>query len=202
MNKGDVRSDFLLLLNRRNCTNTLADSFIDKSISRIQRILRISAMERIAQVTVGTVFDGFDVPSDYLEAIEMFADGKPLTKTTLKDLLARTPYQDAPQIYTRYERNFLFWPVPPENAVLTLLYYGQFTPLVNDTDENILTRIGPEAVIYGALSYAATHYTDDRAADFEQTFLREIRDLNDQNIDQEFSGGTQQVSGPYPDAEY
>ena len=46
MNKGQLRAHFLALLNRSDCNDTLADTFIDQSIGRIYRTLRIPAMEK------------------------------------------------------------------------------------------------------------------------------------------------------------
>ena len=46
MNLGNLRSHFIALLNRSDITNSLADTFIDQSIARIQRQLRIPSMEK------------------------------------------------------------------------------------------------------------------------------------------------------------
>jgi len=52
MNKGEIRAHFIALLNRSDCSNALADTFIDQAITRIQRQLRVPAMEKQNQYNV------------------------------------------------------------------------------------------------------------------------------------------------------
>ena len=52
MNKGEIRAHFKALLNRSDCTDALADTFLNQALTRIQRILRIPPIERMQTYTV------------------------------------------------------------------------------------------------------------------------------------------------------
>ena len=52
MNKGAIRTHFKELLNRSDITDSLADTFIDQSIARVERTLRIPSMEKTANYTI------------------------------------------------------------------------------------------------------------------------------------------------------
>jgi len=73
MNKGQIRAHFLALLNRSDCSNALADTFIDQAITRIQRVLRIPPMEKLQIYTIpsGTVVSQVVLPVDLIEIIDL-----------------------------------------------------------------------------------------------------------------------------------
>ena len=73
-----------------------------------------------------------------------------------------------PQVFTREQHDF-FYP-QPASGTLTLYYYCDFPPLVNNADENDLTAVASDLVIYSALTYAADYFLDERSAIFEQKF--------------------------------
>ena len=68
-----------------------------------------------------------------------------------------------------------------------------------DTDENALSKIAPDLIIYSALTYASDYYLDERAAQFEQKFVGFLTELQEQANDQEVNGGTQVIQ---PTARY
>jgi len=72
MNKGELRSHIKDVMNRTDLTDALTDTFIEQTLSRIQRLLRIPSMERTATQTVAGGYDGFVVPNNFLEIISIF----------------------------------------------------------------------------------------------------------------------------------
>ena len=59
MNKGELRSHIKDVMNRTDLTDALVDTFIEHTLSRVQRLLRIPSMERTATQTVAGGYDGF-----------------------------------------------------------------------------------------------------------------------------------------------
>ena len=69
MNKGQLRTHIKDVLNRSDLSDALTDTFIEHTLTRIQRLLRIPSMERTATQTVAGGYDGFVVPNNFLEII-------------------------------------------------------------------------------------------------------------------------------------
>jgi hypothetical protein len=72
MNYGETKAQFLGLLKRRDITDSLAETFLQQAVSRIQRVLRIPPMEKsVAVVYDGTILTNGEIPipSDYLRLI-------------------------------------------------------------------------------------------------------------------------------------
>src|SRR5882757_4657040 len=77
---GDTRTKFLSRLNRRDCTNTLADGFLQDSITRIQRVMDVPAGEKSLQVTIGDATyltaGRLPIPNDYIRLKDISINGK------------------------------------------------------------------------------------------------------------------------------
>ena len=72
MNKGELRVHFKDLLNRSDLTDTLADTFVDQSITRIQRQLRIPSMEKTFNYSITSSTTSLTVPADFLEVVDFY----------------------------------------------------------------------------------------------------------------------------------
>jgi len=182
MNKGEIRAHFIALLNRSDCPNALADTFIDQAITRIQRQLRVPAMEKQNEydVTSVTPVSKVTMPSDLLEVIEMYYDGLALVRIPLNEMVQyqRTNQAGAPRFYCREQSQLRLFPMP-DSGSLYLNYYGEQDPLVNDTDTNMFTTIASDLLTYTALSYAADYFLDERGTIFDaksSSFLLEIQE--------------------------
>ena len=72
MNLGEVKTQFLALLNNTRCTPTLVTAFIDAGLGRCQRELRCPAMERAcrSQSAPTTTASGFPVIISRLFALK------------------------------------------------------------------------------------------------------------------------------------
>lgn len=193
MNYGELKSEVAALLNRRDNTPTLTVSFIRSSLQKIQRELRVPAMEKSIVATVGNLFtDGLAVPGDLLQFIALtdVLSGNELTRTTLPVVLQlqKNDQSGCPKHFHRRGSKFLIAPLPDQGAQLRLDYYAAFKPLVADSDTNVLTDIAPDLIIRGALVFAATHFSDKRKADFKADYQEIFDGLQDQANRDELTG--------------
>ena len=182
MNKGQIRAHFLALLNRTDCSNALADTFIDQALVRIQRVLRIPPMEAQHKYTItsGTAVTSVVVPADMLEIIDVQFDGVALVRVPMSDMVELQKHGEhgSPRYFTRERELIKIAPFPTSGDVY-LNYYAEFDDLPTDLSENVLTVIGSDLLTYTALSYAADYFLDERGPLFEQRsgqFLAEIQE--------------------------
>src|SRR5690349_14970119 len=94
MNYGQIRTQFKSILNRSDCTDALADIFLNQAMLRASRDLKVSQQEDFATATVADPWSGFPVPSDMRSVIAFSANGEPLTHKTLRKYLDLT-FNDA-----------------------------------------------------------------------------------------------------------
>jgi len=196
MNKGQIRAHFKALLNRSDCADALADTFIDQAISRIQRNIRIPPMERQQAYTINSAApqESIILPADFLEIIDIYFDNTSLSRVPMRTILEMTKGNDvgSPEFFAREQGSLVLYPRPTVGT-LYLNYYGQFSDLVADTDTNDLTSIASDAVTYGALAYAADYFIDERGGLFEQKLNTFLSELQQQANDAETSGTVQAI---------
>ena len=173
---------FKALLNRSDCTDSLADTFIDQALTRIQRALRIPSMEtqQSYSITTGIAISQVVIPSDLLEIIDLQYDGRAMVRIPMHEMarLQSTGQSGAP-IYFSRERNVIKMFPMPSSGVVLLNYYGEFDALTADSSTNSITGIASDLVTYTALSYASDYFFDERGPMFESksnSFLSEIQD--------------------------
>ena len=198
MNKGSLRTQFKAVLNRSDITDTLADTFIDQGITRIQRTLRIPSMEAKHTYNISTSITSIVLPSNFLEAIDLYYDNRTLVRIPMAEMqdLKKAGTQGSPYYFTREGSTFLVSPYPSSGS-LTLNYYAQFVDMVSDTDENSLAAIAPDLIIYAALTYASDYYLDERSPVFESKYQAFLDEIQVQADDQELSGSLQSIRPAY-----
>ena len=196
MNKGQIRAHFKALLNRSDCADALADTFIDQSIARIQRSIRIPSMERQQAYTINSAEpqESVILPADFLEIIDLYYDNTSLSRVPMRTILEMRKSNDVggPQFFAREQGSLVLYP-RPDTGTLYLNYYGQFTDLVGDADSNDLTNVASDAVTYGALAYASDYFIDERSALFEQKLSMFLSELQQQANDAETAGTVQAI---------
>lgn len=171
MNKAGIRTQLLALLNRNDCTNAIADTFIEQAVARIQRTLRVPAMEKQEVISVNTVAPSSIVlPEDFMNIKYLYTDVGMLEYKDFSSFLQIPNTVGNPYYYTRIQGELKMKPTPPEGTQITMIYYGEIPDLVADTDSNFLTVIAPDLLIYGALTFAADFYVDERKQIFEDRF--------------------------------
>ena len=135
------------------------------------------------------------LPTDFLEIISLYYQGIELTRVPMSKLrsLVNNPTAGSPTVFTREQQNLLLHP-QPTSGDLVLYYYGEFTPMTADTDENDLAAVAPDPQSFMVVSlYAADFYLDERRDIFEAKFQTFMSELQEQANDQEFNGGTQAI---------
>lgn len=204
MNKLGIRNQIKELLNRNDVTDAQLNVFIDQAVARIQRQLRVPAMEKAEIYTTNALGGNLLVlPNDFLQLKHLYTNRGVISYADLATFI-RT--QDAPgnvpTIYTRLQGVLQVKPTPPEDFQITMVYYAEIPDLVNDTDISWLTELAPDLLVYGALTFAADFFVDDRKAAFEETATRIFNELNQQAIDMEFSQEGMAVAPAYNSPEY
>ena len=198
MNLGSIRTHFKALLNRSDITDALANTFIDQSIARIQRTLRIPSMEKTHTYTFTSATTSVLLPNDFIEGIDMSYASHTLDRLPMGELLDRksTGESGNPHFFAREGGSFLITPVP-SSGNLILNYYAQFTAMTSDSDENSLAAVGSDLMIYGALTYASDYYLDERQGLFESKFTQFMVEIQDQATDAEITGSLQAIRPAY-----
>ena len=202
MNKGEIRAHFKALLNRTDCSDALADTFIDQSIARAQRILRIPPMEKTQTYNLTASTSTLIIPADFLEIIDMYYANTNLTRVPLSKYveMSQPAESGTPRYFTREGENIKIYPYPTSGSI-SMNYYGQFTEMTADTDENDLAIIASDLITYGALGYASDYFLDERGPLFETKFVQFLSELQEQANDAEVSGTVQamQPTATYQD---
>lgn len=171
----DVKNQFLGLLNRRDITPSLVNTFMGFGIQRIQREIRVPAMEKTVELTAdGT--SRLAVPGDFLQVISIHTNDNTsrskLIRADLQSILSLAAVTGAPRIYHREGAYFHIGPVPPSGSKVYINYYADASSLSADSDTNWLTEVAPALLIYAALSYAADYFLDDRKQMFEASYMQ------------------------------
>ena len=192
MNKGELRAHFKALLNRTDCSDALANTFIDQSIARAQRVLRIPPMEKTQTYNLTASTSTLIIPADFLEIIDMYYANTNLTRVPLSKYveMSQPGENGTPKYFTREGENIKVYPYPTSGSI-SMNYYGQFTVMTADTDENDLAIIASDLITYGALGYASDYFLDERGPLFEQKFAQFLAELQEQANDAEVSGTVQ-----------
>jgi hypothetical protein len=185
-----MKTQFSGLLRRRDCTADLVETFMQQGIARVQRDLRVPAMERSEIITIGTYSGGIDIPVDYLEVKDVSVnDEDTLDKMDLNKVLRGEKSPGVPVMYARQNGKLRLAPAPDPDTVIRIDYWAELAPLVNDEDTNALTAIAPDMFVYAALTYAADYFVDKRASGFSQTYQTLQSELQGQADRDELAGG-------------
>jgi hypothetical protein len=201
MNLGVLKSELGDLMARTDYTGTKQVTHINRAIRRIQSAARLPEMEKAVTLTLDSTL-GADIPADFRSTRHIFfTDG--IIPCEKIDLNRVSDYDHVypplnPRPYYRLMDRWYF-PVAREGDEITLIYYAPWDPLVNDEDFNELTINAPEAVIYGAASYACTYFKDVRVTEMEERFKAELDEIMLQKWQEEIATGSAQSMRPVQD---
>jgi hypothetical protein len=139
-------------------------------------------MEKSSIISIQAGDEGVNVPGDLLQFINVFwsptqGDWKKLKNYDIGDVYALRKEVGGPEFFARRDADLVIAPAPDVSGYVLVDYYADFSNLSNDTDSNWLTEIAPDVVIYGALSYAADYFLDNRRDVFEQRFINSIDEI-------------------------
>lgn len=186
MNKAGIRTQLLGLLNRNDCTDAQANIFIEQALARIQRTLRVPAMEAEESITTNdTNGDTIILPNDFLNIKYLYsttAEGTVMMEyRDVATFMAIPSATGQPRFYTRIRGELKMKPYPQVGTNVQMIYYNEIPDLVNDTDSNFLTVIAPDLLVYGALTFAADYFVDDRKPIFEERFGAIYNEVEEQS---------------------
>lgn len=203
MNYGDIKSHFDALLNRSDITPALTTLFIDQGISRIQRQLRTPLNESVTTYSITAQTASVTLPQDFLEIISLYQDHTELQRVPMSKFreVATSVLAGNPQVFVRQQQEIRLHP-QPTSGDLVLYYYGEFAPMVSNTDENNLAAVAPDLIIYAGLTYAADYYLDERRDVFETKYNQFLTEIQEQANDQEMNGGVQAIQPTYTFTDY
>lgn len=203
MNYGEIKDHFEALLNRSDITAALTATFIDQGISRIERQLRTPMNEKKVNYPITSSTSYVTLPQDFIEIISLYIDQYELQRMTMSQYRGyqKSGQQGIPRYFMREQQRVYLHPTPTTGTI-TLFYYCDFPALVNNLDENDLTAVAPDLVIYAALTYAADYYLDERAVIFEQKYQQFFKEVQEQADDQQLQGGSNSVQPAYTYGEY
>ena len=183
MNYGELRSQFLSLLNRDDCSDELADTFIMLGLRRIDRRLRTPLQLTTYEFTVPADWDGkFTIPSNYLGLFAVSLRGYPLSRISPSQ-------QDQYEGFWIQGASLCFGVPTQAGDVISLEYYYELPLPASDASVTGYSLVLSDVVMYAALVFAADHFIDSRKADYDATFnllMEEVQLMADADA---FSGG-------------
>lgn len=201
MNYGQVKAQFLGLMNRRDLTanTSLADTFVQQGILRIHRELRGPLLEKKVIVTITAPYTGLAIPSDLLELIHIIPESSNarLDKVDITRATQGAETTGTPEVYERSGGVWVLGPSPGIGDLIDISYYAETSQLTLDADTNILTLSAWDLIVYAALSFGGQYYNDKRTPSFEERYQQILGLLQAQGDDDELSGAAQ-VMPAYP----
>lgn len=192
----ELKTRFASILNRDDLTAADTDGFFQDAVDRINSVLRVEGMKKEAQpvFTSGAA----PLPADYLETEYIYLGDEQLVRVPLDKFIKSTGLSTS-KIYVKRAGNLYVKAAPADAATVDLYYYAKIDQFGTDGK---FTALPGAIFIYGALSFAADHFLDERVKAFEGRFLQLVAEANAQAIETEMSEGPADVDPVYYDLEY
>lgn len=185
MSFGKIKTALRGIINRKDLTDELAGDFITRAVREVERVVRIGPMEQLLEASG---FDGerhtISIPSNYLELIDMFTQDGTLRQVT-KDQLFAHRNEGRPAVFCKIGASWVVKPYPVAGETVFVQFYGETLPLQTDTDENVWTRAGFNAVLYQAAALAADYFQMEDV--YVQRFQGKATSLVDAILSQDLS---------------
>lgn len=190
--KNDLKKQIEAYSHRGDLSDQI-DIFIMSAESRINRLLRVSLMEKM--VTTTTPSSLVKVPADFLELRNFEVDGRAASMTTLP-VLDRDRDSQKLQIALSGSHFELRPTIYPENPVgIKINYYAKIPTLIGTTSENELLENYPFLYLYACMLEASLFTQDDnRISVWKSAFEFEIEQSNDQDLYRNYSGAVMSVT--------
>ena len=151
MNKATLRQRIKDLLNRSDLTDSVANSFIDQAMQRIQRQLRTPMNEKLGTFIIEQDIE-FGLPSEFLELIsltyfneqgEVASVLERVPITTLENKKRVEDVTGVPRFYARKHLDILIYPTPSVGT-MEIYYYAEFPSIDEINPEHVLTEVAPD----------------------------------------------------------
>jgi hypothetical protein len=203
MNLLQLRTKLLAILNRNDCSDELANDFINMAQTRIERTLRIPGMEKMS-VSDGTdaqATNAIVIPPDFLSLKYLYSGDCLMENKDLGRFLRLSDSGGTPRYYSRVGASFLIKPSLAEGDEVLMVYYAAQPVLTDDTDTNLFSFVAADLLLYGARSYACDYFVDDRLPGYEQRYTNLFNDLDEQGRLTDMEQSAQQIA-PATHTEY
>jgi len=205
MSFNTMKASFQNILNRDDCSDAQATTFLQQGISRIQRDCRLPSMERTLIITPETPTNMFSVPLDLIQPIDVLVQDssgifRSLVKKAFRDAV-NVDSNDLPRVYARIQTTIYIFGTVTTGRQIMFLYYGNFTPFADEDSDNELSASTPDLAVYAALSYAADTFQHPSAAAWEGRYQQLKTEVMAMAIDLDAEGGPQYVQSLYNDME-
>lgn len=202
MSYNSMKSDFLTILNRSDCSDAQADVFMQQGMQRIQRICRIPTMERAQLITPTDVaLTQIAVPPDLIEVIDILVPTynglfRPLEHMSYRRLMTINPLRQ-PCAYARSQGLIYVRGQVPIGDQIQFIYYGNFSAFATPDSDNELSASTPDLAVYAALSYAGDYFAHPNTAQWESRFQAIQNEVTQMAVDLEMNGGPQAIEPAY-----
>ena len=190
MNYGELRIKLLELLNRDDCTNAQADTFISMGLRRVERLLRTPIQKTTAEITVDGAWTGsYQLPSDFLGVYTVAVNDIPISRITRSQTDRLNGFRiEGARVY--------FYPDLQEGDEIEFVYYNEFLRGVADDTLTDYSVVLTDIAIYAALTFAGDHFEDARLDRWEGRLGSLVQETQMMADIDEMSGGGMMIT-PY-----
>jgi hypothetical protein len=201
MSFNSVVATFTTLLNRDDMTASQANVFVQQSINRIQREMRLPCMERTQLITSQSAITWIPVPQDLLGLQDIVLPDlcgipRPLIKKPYRQIIQYDP-NCYPSTYGRFQNQFFFGGTVGPGTTVQVCYWGEFTPITDPTQDNEITVSQADLIVYGALSYAGDFFESPNTDRWEAKYEGIRESIKALAEDLETNGGPAAVQAMY-----
>lgn len=153
---------------RKNIPDDVLNDFIEISLSRANRALRIPSVENYAALPISSTGLAA-LPDDYLEvkSADVLINGVTvnLERKSIQEVnsVSNTTLtgETVPKYFARFTDNIRIAPWGlGEDSFLNLYYFFAIPAMTLDTDTNWFTEYCPDVILYGALSELCSYTRD------------------------------------------
>lgn len=181
-------------LNRSDLTTRIPE-FIALAEAKINRELRIRAMESRVRTATASGDIYVSLPSDFLEAIRVTIIASPnrdckYVSPTAMSQLYLSNWTDQPYAYTIEGTELRLGPPTDAAYTVELAYYASFSALSDSNTTNWLTSNAPDLLLYMTLAEAEPYLKNDTRLMVWKGLAAEIMEnIKDMDRRARFSGG-------------
>ncbi len=180
-------------LSRDDLTSAIPD-FIQLAEIRLRRDLRLRQMLTQASVTATGGVATINLPSDFLQARDVYVDSDPdfpITFSTPSIFIrnGRTNQSGVPAFYTVLGSTIQLAPIPDSTYTIKILYYASPAFLSTSNTTNLWLTTCPDALLYASLGEAEPYLMNDpRLQTWGTLYDRAIFSLTRSDEESQYSG--------------
>ena len=197
-------------LDRSDLTARIPD-FITLAEARVNRDLRIRAMEVRSTMTTTAGKQYFNLPTNYIQMRNIQLNTNPVTPLEyitpeMMDRLYGSSTTGKPRAYTLIGDEIQLSPIPDSTYSLEMAFYEKFSPLGDGTGgsvvSNWLTSNAPDVLLYGSLLEAEPFIkNDERIGVWVNAYNSAVTKIQSADARDRHSGSAMRVRNIYSGVE-